>query len=73
MGLWILSAKGSKSVVSGEEPAKQQAPATATETKQEAPAPSPVKEEGAVAQELETTDKKAEAKKDETPPKKDLH
>jgi len=73
LGLWILSAKGAKSVVRGEEPAKQAAPAAATETKKEEPAPSTGKEEGAVTQELETKEKKAEATKNETPSKKDLH
>jgi len=38
MGLWILSLKGQKSVVRGEEPAKQAAPA-ATDVKKEAQAP----------------------------------
>ncbi len=38
MGLWILSLKGQKSVVRGEEPTKQAAPA-ATDVKKEAQAP----------------------------------
>ncbi len=62
LGLWILSAKGGKSVVRGEEPAKQTA--TTAETK---------KEEGKAAQKEPTQEKKAETAEAESPPKKDLN
>lgn len=46
LGLWILSARGTRSVVSGEEPPKKETPAsTIPETKKEAPATTPQKEE----------------------------
>lgn len=61
LGLWILSAKGAKSVVRGEEPAKQAAPATATEaeTKKEA--------------ETKTQEKKDEAVKNVPSPDKEMN
>jgi len=75
LGLWILSAKGTKSVVRGEEPTKQEAPATAAEAKKETPTPltSTPKEEATASQEQQPKEKKVEAKKDETPPQKDLN
>lgn len=74
LGLWMLSAKGTKSVVSGEQPAKKEAAAATTPTKKEtqAPATSTQKEEGAPAQEVKTKEQKTETPKNETPPKKDL-
>lgn len=74
LGLWMLSAKGTKSVVSGEQPAKKEAAAATTPTKKEtqAPATSTQKEEGAPAQEVKKKEQKTEAPKNETPPKKDL-
>jgi preprotein translocase subunit SecG len=75
MGLWILSAKGTKSVVSGQEPPAQTVPA-ATETKKEqdvTPAQKP-EEKQAPAQQQQAppaeTQKTAPQKKDSTPDKK---
>lgn len=76
LGLWMLSAKGIKSVVSGEQPVEKKEAATATTpTKKEtqAPAASAQKEEEPPAQEALTKEKKTEAPKDTTPPKKDLN
>jgi preprotein translocase subunit SecG len=75
LGLWMLSAEGTKSVVSGEQPLKKEAAAETTPTKKETqtPAASTQKEEGASAQEVKTKEHKTEAPKSETPPKKDLN
>ncbi len=65
MGLWMLSGKGQRSVVSGQEPTKKEVPA-ATETKKES--------ETAPAQKPE--DKKTQAsetEKKETPPDKKIN
>jgi preprotein translocase subunit SecG len=66
IGLWILSLRGQKSVVRGEEPAKQTAPA-ATDVKKEAqlPAAAPAIEKKEGAQKQEST----QPKPPETPKK----
>jgi preprotein translocase subunit SecG len=64
IGLWILSLRGQKSVVRGEEPAKQTAPA-ATDVKKEAQPPATEKKEGAKKQES-TQPKPPETPKKET-------
>lgn len=63
LGLWMLSAKGTKSVVSGEQPAKKEAAAQTTPKKEQLPP----------TQEQQTEAQKQEAEKKETPPKKDLN
>jgi preprotein translocase subunit SecG len=75
LGLWMLSAKGAKSVVRGEQPVKKEAAAQTTPAKKEtqAPATSTQKEEGTQAQEVKTKEQKTEAPKNETPPKKNLN
>lgn len=76
LGLWMLSAKGIKSVVSGEQPAeKKEAAAATTSTQKEtqAPAASVQKKEESPAQEVKTEEHKTEAPKNATPPKKDLN
>jgi preprotein translocase subunit SecG len=66
MGLWILSAKGTKSVVKGEEPAAEKAAVTETQKKTEqekATAGEPDKEKQKTGSDLEKkTDKKEEKK-----------
>ena len=69
MGLWILSAKGTKSVVSGEEPAAKEVPA-ATETKKEPDVTPSQKPEEKQATGQQQQAPPAEAKKTE-PQKKD--
>ncbi len=69
MGLWILSAKGTKSVVSGEEPATKEVPA-ATETKKEPDVMPSQKPEEKQATGQQQQAPPAEAKKTE-PQKKD--
>lgn len=65
MGLWMLSGKGQRSVVSGEEPAKKEVPAAA-ETKKET--------EMAPAQKPEDKQTQAsETEKKETPPDKKIN
>ncbi|NIN92144.1 preprotein translocase subunit SecG [bacterium] len=56
MGLWILSAKGTKSVVKGEEPIKETPAVTETQKEaqeQKTPAPEPTKEEQKKSDETE--------------------
>jgi preprotein translocase subunit SecG len=63
IALWILSAKGTKSVVRREPPAKKEAAAQTTPKKEQAP----------LTQEQKTESQKREAEKKETPPKKNLN
>ena len=74
MGLWILSLKGQKSVVRGEEPAKQAAPA-ATDVKKEAQAPATApateKKEDAQQQQKQPPPAQTETPIKETPKKPD--
>ncbi len=65
MGMWMLSGKGQRSVVSGEEPAKKEVPA-ATETKKEPETPPTQKPEDKQTQ-------AAEPEKKETPPDKKIN
>jgi preprotein translocase subunit SecG len=69
LGLWMLSARGTKSVVSSEQaPKKEAAAATAPTTKEtQAPAAPTQKEEESPAKEAQTKEQKTEA------PKKDLN
>jgi preprotein translocase subunit SecG len=82
LGLWILSGKGARSVVSGEEtPPPQETPAAVTETKKEAeePAaqvdkkqePEKKKEEADTAKKDPDTEKKKQEDESKAPEKKD--
>ncbi len=75
LGLWMLSAKGTKSVVSGEQPAKKEASSATMPAKKDtkAPAAPAQKEKASPAQEVQTKEQKTEAPKGTTPPKKDLN
>ncbi len=65
LGLWILSGKGQRSVVSGEAPAKKEAPAATEPAK---------KAETAPVQKPEDKQKQAsEPEKKETPPEKKIN
>ncbi len=68
MGLWILSLKGQKSVVRGEEPTKQAAPVS-TDVKKEAQAPAtaPATEKKEEAQQQQKPPAQTETQKKETP------
>ena len=77
MGLWIMSAKGTKSVISGQEPAAKEVPA-ATETKKE-PEAAPAKkteEKQAPGQQQQSPPaeaQKTEPQKKDTPPDKKVN
>jgi preprotein translocase subunit SecG len=88
LGLWILSGKGGRSVVSGEEaPPPQETPAAVTETKKEAEEPTtqegkkqtPEKKAGEATEDKtkQSPDKKqapqTKEKKESDPEKQDLH
>ncbi len=62
LGLWILSGRGTKSVVKGEEAPQESVPAATTETRKEEPASpsSPQKEEAKTGQEQQTKEKKGD-------------
>jgi len=68
LGLWILSLKGQKSVVRGEEPTKQAAPVS-TDVKKEAQAPAtaPATEKKEEAQQQQKPPAQTETQKKETP------
>jgi len=65
IGLWILSLKGQKSVVKGEEPAKKEVPA-ATDVKKEARPPATEKKEDKQPQQQQQQPKQPETPKKET-------
>ena len=69
LGLWILSGKGGRSVVSGENsPPPQETPAAATETKKEAE--EPIAQEEKKQEPEKQTAESTEAKKKQEPDKK---
>jgi len=77
MGLWIMSAKGTKSVVSGQEPAAKEVPAAVETKKEPAAAPAQKTEEkqapGKEQQPPPAEAQKPEPQKKDTPPDKKVN